>query len=259
MYFSNQTIRCNNNLQINIPSNIPLTNTMLNSANIHNNHQFKNNNSNLYKTLELKAFAFKFIQQHKCSNPNILFKAINRKFARKAKLNGRENNKEKNEIKRGKKFTPEEDEKLKKLVDEMGSQKWDLIAAEMPGRNGRQCRDRYKNYLIPGYFNGQWSKEEDLILRTKFKELGPQWSKIADFLKNRSSNCVKNRWNYFVSKHLDETNEIIERKIDDNKDDIKEKAIMMDPFGDLFDFQKMDENDFYNEDDYFEFSYINDN
>lgn len=104
MHFPNQTIRCNNNLPINIPCIIPLTKSMQTSVNIHDNRNFKNNNSNLYNTIEFKTFALKFIQQHKCSNPNILFKAINRKFSRKAKLNGRENNKGKIEIKRRKKI-----------------------------------------------------------------------------------------------------------------------------------------------------------
>lgn len=101
-----------------------------------------------------------------------------------------------------KKFTQEEDEKLKDLVQKMGSKKWEVIAKEMPGRTGRQCRDRYQNYLIPGFFNGQWSKQEDDLLLQKFMEYGSQWSKITPFFKNRSANALKNRWNYFVSRHL---------------------------------------------------------
>lgn len=102
-----------------------------------------------------------------------------------------------------KKFTPEEDEKLKNLVENTEFKKWDAIAKEMPGRTGRQCRDRYKNYLVPGFFNGQWSKEEDNLLRLKYAEFGPHWSKITAFFKNRSANALKNRWNYFVSKHIE--------------------------------------------------------
>ncbi|OHS98969.1 Myb-like DNA-binding domain containing protein [Tritrichomonas foetus] len=108
-----------------------------------------------------------------------------------------------------KKFTPEEDEKLRMLVEKQGAQKWDNIAREMPGRTGRQCRDRYKNYLIPGYFNGQWSAEEDNLLRTKFLEFGSQWSKLTKFFNNRSANALKNRWNYFVSRQG--SNEMVAR------------------------------------------------
>ena len=101
-----------------------------------------------------------------------------------------------------KKFTPEEDEKLISLA--ATHNRWEDIAKEMPGRNGRQCRDRYKNYLRPGYFNGQWTPEEDNILQKKFNEYGSQWSVIKKFFNNRSSNSLKNRWNYYISKHLNE-------------------------------------------------------
>lgn len=103
-----------------------------------------------------------------------------------------------------KKFSPEEDEELKKLVEKMGSKKWEQIAKEMPGRTGRQCRDRYQNYLIPGFFNGQWSKEEDDLLMIKYHEFGSQWSKMAQFFNQRSANALKNRWNYFVSRHMND-------------------------------------------------------
>ena len=72
----------------------------------------------------------------------------------------------------------------------------------MPGRSGRQCRDRYKNYLAQGFFNGEWTKEEDELLFKKFVEFGTHWSKIATFFKNRNANSLKNRWNYFLSKNL---------------------------------------------------------
>lgn len=129
-----------------------------------------------------------------------------------------------------KKFSPEEDKKLKKLVETMNTYKWDDIAKYMPGRNGRQCRDRYKNYLSSSYFNGQWTVEEDSILRNKYFELGPQWSRLTQFFNNRSCNAIKNRWNYYVSKHLNEISSEIPKyeKINpylnnSNKDNNKEQ------------------------------------
>lgn len=99
-----------------------------------------------------------------------------------------------------KKFTPEEDEKLKELVNEIGLGKWEKIATLLPGRNGRQCRDRYRNYLSPGFFNGQWTQEEDDLLASKYFEIGPHWSQIVKSFPNRSANSLKNRWNYFVCR-----------------------------------------------------------
>lgn len=103
-----------------------------------------------------------------------------------------------------KKFTAEEDDKLRELVKEVGLGKWEKIASLLPGRSGRQCRDRYRNYLSPGFFNGQWTQEEDDLLASKYFELGPHWSQIVKYFPNRSANSLKNRWNYFVCRQFQE-------------------------------------------------------
>ena len=105
------------------------------------------------------------------------------------------------------KFTPDEDQRLSQLVAKFGARKWEIIAKLMPNRSARQCRDRYSNYLKPGFFSGEWSKEEDALLMEKFKELGPRWSQLKEFFRNRSPNQIKNRWNYFVSR-LDNSSNI---------------------------------------------------
>ena len=105
-----------------------------------------------------------------------------------------------NEQKRRRKFTEEEDNLLKQLVEKLGMKKWEQIAQHVPGRTGRQCRDRYRNYLVPGYFNGQWTQEEDDLIKEKFLQLGPRWSTMTKYFSNRSANALKNRWNYFVCR-----------------------------------------------------------
>lgn len=123
-----------------------------------------------------------------------------------------------------KKFTPEEDARLRFLVDRQGPKKWDLIAREMPGRTSRQCRDRYKNYLVPGFFNGQWSEEEDELLLSMYLKHGSQWSKLSKFFKNRSANSLKNRWNYFVSKRLDKDDSKVDLNVD-SSDEVQEENL----------------------------------
>lgn len=86
----------------------------------------------------------------------------------------------------------------------MGARKWKNIARHMPGRTERQCRDRYKNYLMPGYFTGQWTREEDEMFLNKHKELGSKWSLMTKFFTNRNANTLMSRWNYFVSRHTKE-------------------------------------------------------
>lgn len=41
-------------------------------------------------------------------------------------------------------WTPEEDGKLLQLVKDHGAQSWTVIADKLPGRVGKQCRERYK-------------------------------------------------------------------------------------------------------------------
>ena len=92
------------------------------------------------------------------------------------------------------KFSKEEDEKLKNLVSIIGISDWQNIAAHMENRNSRQCRERWKHYLSPSVSNDPWSESEDKLLCEKYNELGPRWSKIAKFFPKRTDITVKNRW-----------------------------------------------------------------
>ena len=91
------------------------------------------------------------------------------------------------------KFSPEEDVTLNNLIAINGPRKWDQIALSMPGRTGRQCRDRFQNYLNPSLINGPWTKEEDILLEQKFNEVGPHWNSISKYFNGRSTNNVKKR------------------------------------------------------------------
>ncbi|OHT13957.1 Myb-like DNA-binding domain containing protein [Tritrichomonas foetus] len=105
-----------------------------------------------------------------------------------------------------KKFTPEEDAMLLKLVKQIGACKWDTIALSMPGRKGRQCRDRYMNYLNPNVNHDEWTAEEDALLSKKVSEYGTRWSKISKFFDGRTGPALKNRWNYRLSHKQNDSN-----------------------------------------------------
>lgn len=98
------------------------------------------------------------------------------------------------------KFSPEEDILLNKIIAIHGPRKWDQIALSLPGRTGRQCRDRFQNYLKPSLTNGPWTREEDKLLEQKVYEVGQHWNKIAKFFKGRSSNNIKNRYYTYINK-----------------------------------------------------------
>jgi hypothetical protein len=98
------------------------------------------------------------------------------------------------------KFTPEEDLKIRSLFETLGPNSWDEIAGYLPGRSGRQCRDRYKNYLVDSLVTLPWTPEEDAIVIQKFHSIGPKWVEIGKLLSGRSGNNVKNRWHKRLCK-----------------------------------------------------------
>lgn len=92
------------------------------------------------------------------------------------------------------KFTAEEDDKLSKLVEELG-RRWQDIAARMENRNARQCKDRWRNYLSPDVNGDQrWTPEEDTTLGKLYEEHGNHWVSISKKMTTgRTSEQVKNR------------------------------------------------------------------
>ena len=45
-----------------------------------------------------------------------------------------------------------------------GNIKWSVIAAQLPGRIGKQCRERWFNHLDPDIKKGDWTPDEDAVL-----------------------------------------------------------------------------------------------
>ena len=91
-------------------------------------------------------------------------------------------------------FTKEEDELLKKLMNSQSQPKWSEIARFFNNRTARQCRERYNNYLRPEIVNGPWSSEEDYLLVQLFEKYGPKWSLISQNFNARSAVNVKNHY-----------------------------------------------------------------
>ena len=92
------------------------------------------------------------------------------------------------------KFHPDEDEKLRKLVGQYGERAWETVAGQMPGRNVRQCRERWKHYLSSAKLKDPWTQQEDDILFEKVQEMGAKWTKISKFLNGRTDLQAKLRW-----------------------------------------------------------------
>jgi hypothetical protein len=100
------------------------------------------------------------------------------------------------------KFSLEEDDSLRSLVSRFGEHNWHVIAAHMPGRNPRQCRERWVNYLSPLLNTSTWTPAEDQLLIEKHAELGTKWVQIAKFFPSRTAAMVKNRFHVLSRKQV---------------------------------------------------------
>jgi hypothetical protein len=97
-------------------------------------------------------------------------------------------------------WSREEDDLLASLVAKHGAKKWSVIAEFVPGRIGKQCRERWLNHLDTSVKKTPWTEEEDNILLETQRKIGNRWCEIARMLPGRPENAVKNRYNSLVNK-----------------------------------------------------------
>lgn len=98
----------------------------------------------------------------------------------------------------------EEDALLTSLVGRFGARRWTAIAGHIPGRTGKQARERWLNQLSPGLAKRAWSAAEDRIVMDAHARLGNRWSEIAKLLEGRTDNAVKNRFNTTIRRQISE-------------------------------------------------------
>jgi hypothetical protein len=92
------------------------------------------------------------------------------------------------------KFGPEEDTLLSELVYTHGTDAWLEVSRSMPGRNRRQCRDRWVNFRSPDITKDPWTEAEENLLSQMCREFGTSWKRIASYFQRRSEVSVKSHW-----------------------------------------------------------------
>ncbi|OHS93756.1 hypothetical protein TRFO_11536 [Tritrichomonas foetus] len=97
-------------------------------------------------------------------------------------------------------WTREEDQTIINFVAENGSKNWKQLATLLPGRIGKQCRERWRNHLDPAINHSMWTSEEDFLLISLHETFGNAWVKISQHMPGRSDNAIKNRWNSTLKK-----------------------------------------------------------
>ncbi|XP_069462840.1 transcriptional activator Myb isoform X1 [Ambystoma mexicanum] len=103
-------------------------------------------------------------------------------------------------------WTREEDEKLKKLVEQNGPEDWKVIASFLPNRTDVQCQHRWQKVLNPELIKGPWTKEEDQRVIELVQKYGPKrWSVIAKHLKGRIGKQCRERWHNHLNPEVKKT------------------------------------------------------
>ncbi|XP_039859043.1 v-myb avian myeloblastosis viral oncogene homolog-like 2b [Simochromis diagramma] len=93
------------------------------------------------------------------------------------------------------KWTQEEDEKLKTLVQKLGPNDWKTIASYIPNHTEHQCQHRWFKVLDPELVKGPWTKEEDEKVIELVNLYGnKQWALVAKHLKGRLGKQCRERW-----------------------------------------------------------------
>ena len=87
---------------------------------------------------------------------------------------------------------PEEDEHLRQLVDQYGIKSWALIATNLSNRNGKQCRERWRNHLRPQLNKGDWSAQEDVDIWDHVRRWAPREQISEMHMPQRTDNDIKN-------------------------------------------------------------------
>jgi len=117
------------------------------------------------------------------------------------KCNSRSSN-----ISERRKWVPEEDTQLVKLIKKYGTKNWRVVASHLKERTPKQCRERWINHLDPEIVKGKLTAEEWNLVMESQEEIGNRWSEIAKLLPGRTPNQIKNVWHAMMRRETKQRN-----------------------------------------------------
>jgi len=97
-------------------------------------------------------------------------------------------------------WTKEQDTLIRNLVSLYGTHDWAIVAenvnATFPHSNkaSKDCSERWQNYLSGGNAKEPWSEQEELNMILAHKKYKNRWSDMAESLKGRNNNTIKNKF-----------------------------------------------------------------
>lgn len=111
------------------------------------------------------------------------------------------------EIASNRKWTAEEDQRLKQLVQRCRIHRfipWTKVAYYMPnGRTKDQCYQRYTYSVKERLRKGLFHELEDFVIIVGVKLFGTDWTRISDFLPSRTPVQIHSRYNTFLKANFD--------------------------------------------------------
>lgn len=105
-------------------------------------------------------------------------------------------------------WSSSEDNLLRKILGTGAKMTWNQIAKRLQEedpkvtKTGKQCRERYRNYLNPNITERPWTKSEKTVFILLHNHYQNHWGEIAKFYKGRSDISIKNLFYAHMRKVL---------------------------------------------------------